>query len=183
MFCEEFQSKLTSMVERETALQSSVYYQETQKGKELPSRQEDGAPDHLFFSKGPPWQVRGQAGQEFSTVHTVCRSKQEHYQRSLSVIQPDKLPAVQPTRPKATLPRATTAHTTISPKTPTEKVLEMLHALPQTLLPSLGIPLDMEIARREAQRPVGARLQHFLPNWQPITDDPWILNTTRLKKH
>ena len=53
----------------------------------------------------------------------------------------------------------------------------MLHALPQTLLPSLGISLDMEIARREAQRPVGARLQHFLPNWQAITDDPWILNT------
>ena len=26
---------------------------------------------------------------------------------------------------------------------------------------------------------MGARLQHFLPNWQAITDDPWILNTVR----
>ena len=118
-------------------------------------------------------------GEEFSTVHTVRRSKQGLYQRSLSGIQPDKLPAVQPTRPKATLPRATTAYITIIPKTPTEKVLEMLHALPQTLLPSLGISLNMDIARQEAQRPVGARLQHFLPNWQAITDDPWILNTIR----
>ena len=55
----------------------------------------------------------------------------------------------------------------------------MLHALPQTLLPSLGISLNMDIARQEAQRPVGARLQHFLPNWQAMTDDPWILKTIR----
>ena len=43
----------------------------------------------------------------------------------------------------------------------------------------MGISLDMDIAKQEAQRPVGARLQHFLPNWQAITDNLWILKTTR----
>ena len=34
-----------------------------------------------------------------------------------------------------------------SPETTTEKVLEVLHSLPQTLLPGLGMSLDMDIAR------------------------------------
>ena len=81
-------------------------------------------------------------------------------------MQPDKLPTVQPSRAKITLPRATPSLIPARPETPAEKVLEVIHSLPRTLLPSLGISLDMNIARQEAQRPVGARLQHFLPNWQ-----------------
>ena len=42
-----------------------------------------------------------------------------------------------------------TVHITISPKTPTEKILEVLHALPQTLLQSLEISLDMDIEHRK----------------------------------
>ena len=155
------------MVEKETTLAKAVSItKRRKKEKSSPPNKKTGPQTIRFFRKGLPWQVRGQAREELSTIDTVCRSKQGHHQRSLSVVQPDKLPAVQPTRPKTTLPRATTAHITISPKTPTGKVLEVLHVLPQTL----GISLNMDITRKEAQRPVGAGLQHFLPNWQAPLD-------------
>ena len=150
------------MVEKETALDKAVSITKRHKKENsFPPNKRTGPQTILFFLKGPPWQVRGQVGQEFSTIHTVCRSKQGHHQRSLSVVQPDKLPSVQPTRPKTNLPRATTARITISPKTPTEKVLEVLHALPQTLLPGLGISLDMDIAGSSTTR--GSQTSAFPP--------------------
>ena len=135
------QSSPQAMVEKEMALAKAVSVaKRRKKEKSFPPNKKTGTQTvQFFFSKGPPWQVRGQAGQEFSIVHTECRSKQGHNQRSLSVIQSDKLPALQPTRPKSTLPRATNARITISPKTPTEKLLEVQHVLLQTLLPGLGI--------------------------------------------
>ena len=66
MFGEEFQSKHTSVVEKETALAKAVSISKRHKKEELPSQQEDRAPDHpYFFRKGLPWQVQGQVGQEF----------------------------------------------------------------------------------------------------------------------
>ena len=94
-------------------------------------------------------------------------------------MQPDKLPAVQPTRLKT--PPSTShncPHHCRSNNPNRESIRDATCPFPDSA-PSLGIPLDMDIARQEAQRPVGVRLQHFLPNWQAITNGPWILNTIK----
>lgn len=37
------------------------------------------------------------------------------------------------------------------------------------------------IAENEKDRPVGGRIKHFLPNWQMLTKDPWVLTGVQLK--
>jgi hypothetical protein len=169
------------MVEKDAVLAKAVSITKRHKKDKNTSPTKKAGPQtvRFFFPNRPPWQVRGQAGQEFSAVHTICRPKQGYSQRTLPALQPNQLPTRQSTRTETTIPRASPPSITVTPKTPTEEVLEVLHSLPQTLLPNLGISLNMNIATQEAHRPVGARLQHFLPNWQAITDDPWILNTVR----
>ena len=33
------------------------------------------------------------------------------------------------------------------------------------------------IAEIEKDRPVGGRIKYFMPNWQALTNDPWVLQT------
>ena len=37
--------------------------------------------------------------------------------------------------------------------------------------------MDLEIVKRESQRPVGGRLTHFATNWEKISNDPWVQET------
>jgi len=53
----------------------------------------------------------------------------------------------------------------------------MLASLPRGHLESLGIVMDMSIARREAHRPVGGRIAFFVNNWDRISQDPWVRET------
>lgn len=41
----------------------------------------------------------------------------------------------------------------------------------------LGIRMDMDVVRREAQHPVGGRLAHFDRNGERVPTDPWVLET------
>ena len=50
------------------------------------------------FLKGPPWQVRRQAGQEFSTVPSECRPKQRYQQRPVHIRQPNRLSKTAPSK-------------------------------------------------------------------------------------
>ena len=55
--------------------------------------------------------------------------------------------------------------------------MDILASLPRSALCESGVGIDIDIARREAHRPVGARLAYFLPNWRRISSDQWILDT------
>ena len=67
LFGEEFQSLLTSMVEKETALAKAV--SRHKKGKELPSQQDDRAADRpclfVFLKGAPPGKYRDRRGKNF----------------------------------------------------------------------------------------------------------------------
>ena len=53
--------------------------------------------------------------------------------------------------------------------------MDILASLPESSLQDIGIEMDTSIVHREAHRPVGGRLAHFLPNWERISSDKWIL--------
>ena len=180
LFGEDFQTKLTGMVEKETALAKAVSLTKRHKkeANQAPTRRSGQRP-FCFFSKEPPCQVRRQAGQEFSPVLSPYRSQQRCYETTQSAIQPEPVSPRQSSRSQTHVPRAVSPQPTDEPKSLTEEILEVLRSLPVSILPSIGVDLDLTIAKREAHRPVGARLPCFLPNWQRITNSPWVLQTVR----
>ena len=79
-------------------------------------------------------------------------------------------------RLEASLHRAK-ATTGLKSEIPSEEVLRLLNSLPKSTLEGLGMKMDLDIVKRESQRPVGSRLAHFASNWEKISNDPWIQET------
>ena len=157
-------------LKKETALAKAVSITKRhKKGKSSSPNKKTGPQTIHFFEKHLPGKYRERQGKNFQPYTQYAgqnRDNQTSYQQY-------NRPGQKLLFHKPRLPGSPSAIT------PTGKVLEVLHALPQTLLPSLGISLDRDIARQEAQQPLRVRLQHFLPNWQARTNNPWILNTIK----
>lgn len=138
LFGEKFQSKLTSTVEKETALAKAVSVTNCHKGKEDYSRKV-GQRGNKVFSTEPCYQVRGWTGQKICTVPPATEVPGEKR------VQARK--AVPQTRTETTVPRTPTpTKSNQQPNFPqqgsqsyAEEILETLRVLPPSRLGEVGI--------------------------------------------
>ena len=165
LFGVDFQSSLTSRVEKDTALSKAVAISKRSRRDPDPSSRKDRPKSSRVFSRGPSWKVRNQAGQEFLPVQRICSKKPTRREAPpiFEVRQETPLSRAQaPTGSQQSYPN------------PTEEALNMLRSLPEGGLSPLGITMDTSIARKEALRPVVGRIAHFIDNWDKISSDPWV---------
>ena len=153
LFGVDFQSSLTSRVEKDTTLSKAVAISKRSHKDPDPSSRKDRPKSSRFFRGGPPGRY-GTTGQEFLPVQHICSKKPTRREAPPTVEVRQEIPlsrAQAPTESQHSSPN------------PTE---EALRSLPMGDLSPLRITMDTSIARKEALRPVGGRITLFIDNWE-----------------